>query len=345
VRLSDRRGLIAPALIVALALATVYVQYRGLLVDSAGKDPQAFIEEDLRERHDAIIDHEQGDPWRYRLLSEWGARASLEAADAAGFDKPAVVGFLGFRVLQNLAIFALMWLYLRRLGIGWFESLLGLGLLAWGFTQALHHQAMSFNTYGDIAFYLAGALLILHRRWWWVVPLAVLAAVNRETSGLIPVMLMAMAWPLGVRSDEGRRALRIGLVALVAFGAAYGAVRLIVGSSFFIEADGQSPGLDLLDYNLTRGMTWDFVFQTLNILPLLAALAWRRWPPELKAFGVAVVPAWVAIHLFTSVLAESRLLLVPLAVVFIPGVLAGLGAAATRPSADPPRTPASRPAG
>jgi hypothetical protein len=326
-RLTDRTWLIPALLVVALTIATVYVQYRGLLVESAGRDIQEFIEVDLRERHDAIIDHSQGDPWRYRLLSEWGAEASLKTADAVGFSKPAVVGFLSFRVLQNLAIFALMWLYLRKLGIGWFESLLGLGLLAWGFTQALHHQAMSFNTYGDIAFYLGGGLLILHRRWWWVVPLAVLAAVNRETSGLIPVMLMALAWPLGWKSEEGRRALRIGAIALVAFAAAYGTVRLVVGSSFFIEADGQSPGLDILDYNVARGMTWDFVFQTLNILPLLALLAWRRWPPELKAFGVAIVPAWLVIHLFTSVLAESRLLLVPLALVFIPGVLAGLGAA------------------
>ena len=324
-RLPDRRGLIAPALIVALALATVYVQYRGLLEDSGGRDPQQFIEVDLRERHDAILDHTQGDPWRYRLLSEWGAEASLQAADAAGFGKPAVVGFLGFRVLQNLAIFWMMWLYLRKLGIGWYESLFGLGLLAWGFTQALFHQAMSFNTYGDIAFYLAAGLLILHRRWWWVVPLTVAAAVNRETSGLIPVMLMAMAWPLGWRSEEGRRALRIGAVALVAFAATYGIVRLAVGPGFFIKANGQDPGLDLFDYNVARGQTWDLVFQTLNILPLLALLAWRRWPPELKAFGVAIVPAWIAIHLFTSVLAESRLLLVPLALVFIPGVLAGLG--------------------
>jgi hypothetical protein len=324
-RLPDRRSVIAPTFVVVLALATVYVQYRGLLVDSGGRDPQQFIEVDLRERHDAILDGVQGDPWRYRLLSEWGAEGSLRVADAAGFSKPAVVGFLGFRVLQNLAIFWMMWLYLRRLGIGWYESLLGLGLLAWGFTQALFHQAMSFNTYGDIAFYLAAGLLILSRRWWWVVPLSVAAAVNRETSGLIPVMLMALAWPLGWRSEEGRRALRIGAIALVTFAATYGVVRLAVGSSFFIKANGQDPGLDLLDYNLTRGQTWDFVFQTLNVLPLLALLAWRRWPAELKAFGLAIVPAWIVIHAFTSVLAESRLLLVPLALVFIPGVLAGLG--------------------
>jgi hypothetical protein len=321
---AEGRRLAAPALVVALAVATVYVQYRGLLVDSGGRDPQQFIEVDLRERHDAILDGTQGDPWRFRLLSEWGAEGALRVADAVGFSKPAVVGFLGFRLLQNLAIFALMWLLLRRLGIGWYESLFGLGLLAWAFTQALFHQAMSFNTYGDVLFYLAAAVLILDRRWWWIPPLTVAAAVNRETSGLIPLMLMAMAWPLGRRSEEGRRALRIGAVALVAFAVTYGIVRLAVGSAFLIKANGRDPGLELLEYNVGRGQTWDFVFQTLNILPLLALIAWRRWPRELQAFGVAVVPAWLAIHLLSSVLAESRLLLVPLALVFIPGALAGL---------------------
>ena len=197
------------------------------------------------------------------------------------------------------------------------------GLLAWGFTQALFHQAMSFNTYGDVLFYLAAALLILNRRWWWIPPLTVAAAVNRETSGLIPLMLMAMAWPLGWRTDEGRRALRIGALSLVAFAATYGIVRLAVGDAFLIKPNGQDPGLELFEYNVGRGITYDFVFQTVNILPLLALIAVRRWPPELRAIGLAVVPAWVAIHLFSSVLAESRLLLVPLALVFIPGVLLG----------------------
>ncbi|MEA2472603.1 MAG: hypothetical protein QOE06_518 [Thermoleophilaceae bacterium] len=321
---ADHTQLLAPALIVMLALATVYVQYRGLLDDSAGRDPRRFIEVDLVGRHDAILDHTAGDPWRYRLLSEWGAEGLRRAARAAGFSQPAVVGFLGFRILQNLAIFGLMWVFLRRLGFGLYERAFGLGLLAWGFTQALFHQAMSFNTYGDLVFYLAAALLILNRRWWWILPLSIAAAVNRETSGLIPVMLMAMAWPLGWRSEEGRRALKIGAISLVAFAATYGILRAAVGPAFFIVPNGQDPGSELFSYNLGRGMTWDFVFQTVNILPLLALAAWRRWSPELRAIGVAIVPAWIAIHLFTSVLAESRLLLVPLALAFIPGALAGL---------------------
>jgi hypothetical protein len=44
----------------------------------------------------------------------------------------------------------------------------------------------------------------------------------------------------------------------------------------------------------------------------------------LKAFGIAVVPAWIVIHLFTAVLSETRLLLVPFALVLVPGALLAL---------------------
>jgi hypothetical protein len=235
-----------------------------------------------------------------------------------------VIGFMGVRVLQNLVIFALMWLLLRRFGFGGRASALGLGLLAWAMTQSLFNTGLSFNTYGDLAFYLAAAILILDRRYTWVVPLTVLAALNRETSGLIPVMLIAVAVAYGVRTPDGRRALRSGLAALVAFVVTVVAVRLVVGSAPLFKPFGLSPGWDYVSYNLHQGLTWEYLFRTLNIVPLIALTAVRQWPRELKAFAVAIVPVWLVIHLCASILAESRLLLVPLAVVFIPGALFAL---------------------
>ena len=238
-----------------------------------------------------------------------------------------MVAFLSFRVLQNFAIFVLSWIYYRRLGSTRIASALGLGLVAWAMTQSLLHAALAFNTYTDIAFYVAAALLIMDRRYVWIVPLTVLAALNRETSGLIPVMLIAYAIWLGHRTPEGRRALRLGLASLVAFGAAIAILRVAVGPAALILGDGHHPGFDIFGYNVGRGLTWDYLFRTVNILPLLALATVRRWPPALKAFGIAVVPAWLAIHFFSAVMAETRLILVPLVLVFVPGVLAGLSAA------------------
>ena len=331
-----RQRFLVPAIVLLLAGATLYAQYRG--IDAESKLPtEQQIEEVLKQRHDDILDGVSGDPWRYRLLSEWGAEASYEVADGLGFDRPATVGFMGFRLLQNLAIFTLAWVFYRRLGLRQFEAALGLGLLGWGMSQALYHGDFSFNTYGDLVMYLAAAVLILAGRYWWVVPLAALAALNRETSGLIGVMLIATGLVVGRRTDGGRRALGAGAAALAAFAATYGAVRLAVGPSFYIEANGRTAGFELLDYNLFRGITWDHLFQTLTIVPLLAVAAWRNWPRELVAFGLAIVPAWFLIHVFTSVLAETRLVLVPLALVFIPGALAGIAprspGSARRPAA------------
>jgi hypothetical protein len=256
-------------------------------------------------------------------MSEWGAEGFFQVAKSLGFSQPAVVGFLGFRLFQNILIFGLAWLMLRRFGFDRYTSAFGLGLIAWAMTQSLFNAALSFNTYGDLVFYLAAGVLILDRRYAWILPLTILAAINRETSGLIPVMLLAVAVAHGPGTDEGRRALRIGVASLVAFGATYGIVRLAVGPAFFIEAQGHSPGIEMLRYN-AHAATLDFLFQTLNILPLLALVAVRRWPVELKAFALAIVPVWLVAHTFAAVLAESRLMLVPLAVVFVPGALAGL---------------------
>ncbi|HEX8075307.1 MAG TPA: hypothetical protein VF545_10040 [Thermoleophilaceae bacterium] len=317
-------AVLVAALALGLSLATVYVEYRGLLDLSLGASPRAYIEHDVLAAHRAVLDGVVGDPWRFRLLSDWGAEGFLRLARAVGFDQPGVAGFLTFRVLQNTLIFVLAWLYYRRLGATRAAAALGLGLVAWAMTQSLLHAGLAFNTYGDVVFYLAAALLILDRRYAWIVPLAVLAAVNRETSGLIPVMLVAHALWIGRRTPEGRRALRLGLTALAAFAATYGIVRLAVGPADLILGNGRHPGFEIFEYNVGRGLTWDNLFRTVNILPLLAVAAWRSWPPALRAFGLAIVPAWLLIHVFSGVLAESRLLLVPLVMVFVPGVLAGL---------------------
>jgi hypothetical protein len=164
----------------------------------------------------------------------------------------------------------------------------------------------------------------LARRHWWIVPIAVLAGLNRETGGLIPVMLLAWAVAVGIGTPEGRRAARIGVVSLAAFAATYGLVRLAVGGAEYVLADGNHPGFEMLDYNVTRGVTWDNLFQTVSVVPLLAAMSFRRWPRELTAFAVAIVPAWMVIHLFTAVLAETRLILVPYTLVLVPAALLAL---------------------
>jgi hypothetical protein len=324
------RALVA-ALVVGLAAATVYVQYRELAHVIPHVGSVAYLQVFERGTHEATIAGEGVDPWEYRLLSDWGAEVGLQAARGLGFAHPYVSGFEAFRALQNILIFSLMWLLLRRFGLGRRASALGLGLLAWAMTQSLFNTGLAFNTYGDVIFYLAAALLILdRRRWAWIVPLTVAAALNRETSGLIPVMLLALAF-----FERDRRALRFGVAALGAFAVTVVTVRVVVGSAPLFKPFGLSPGWDYVSYNLRDGRTWEYLFRTVNIVPLIALAGVRQWPRELRAFAVAIVPAWLVVHLCASILAESRLLLVPLAVVFIPGALLALQPSRSRAGVAP----------
>ena len=63
----------------------------------------------------------------------------------------------------------------------------------------------------------------------------------------------------------------------------------------------------MLAYNLMRAVTWQQVLATVSVIPLVAALGDRAWPPSLRAFFWTLVPLWLLIHALMAVLAETRL--------------------------------------
>jgi len=190
--------------------------------------------------------------------------------------------------------------------------------------HSLYDSDLSFNTYSDIIFYLVAALVILYGRDAWVIPIVGLAALNRETSGLIPLMLVLHSLCTKVNKSVFKRHLVIATVALVLYSLIFFALRHVYGQRPLMSPQGIHIGSEFLAYNFFDYMTWVQLFATLGILPMLAIWAARQWPPSVRAFFWAIIPLWVSVHPFMSVLAESRLLLVPFALVFIPGALFGI---------------------
>ena len=84
--------------------------------------------------------------------------------------------------------------YFRRLSLSPVTNVLGLSVLAWGMALSLYNSDLSFSVFFDVAFYLLAAILILQDRPWWVALLMLPAALNRETSLLIPFLLGAHAY-------------------------------------------------------------------------------------------------------------------------------------------------------
>ena len=336
---------------VLFSLLTVFFQTSQLGI--------AYIQGSQLTRHRAVLEDRSNDPWQYRVLSEYVVEGWLQALTTLRVPTPVVAAFVSFRVLQNTLLFLLAALYYRKLGLDVYSVLIGLTLLAWGMTHALYDSDLSFNTYSDIIFYLLAGLAILEQKYAWIIPITALAALNRETSGLIPLMLIAVQVygdkETRRQGDKGtggteeaalkgtwlkrtwlqRSQLRqtwrkpgsgvgIATLALMAFVATLVLVRQAYGPRPLFLPYDRRPGLEILWYNLSRYETWLQLFATLGILPVLAIAAYRWWPATLQAFFWAIVPLWFLIHALASVMAESRLFLAPQALIFVPGALWGV---------------------
>jgi hypothetical protein len=272
-------------------------------------------------RHREVVEGRSFDPWQYRIFSDYLVAAVIKAARWLGVGSPELRSFAAVRVLQNLLIFITAGVYYRWLGLKRLHTLTALAFLAWGISYSGYGSGLAFSTYFDVLFYLFAAMIILSGRYFWLIPVMVLAAINQETSGLIPFMLAAAALKPPSGQKLNRKALTIAGICLLIYFLEYGLLRLIFGMRELSTPYGEELGFNLVIYNLTSAKTYSFVFATLSIAPLVALFYWKRWPDILKRFFWAIVPVWLGVHLFLGVLAEARLLLVPQVVVFLPAAL------------------------
>jgi hypothetical protein len=150
------------------------------------------------------------------------------------------------------------------------------------------------------------------------------AALNRETSFLIPIIVAAHAILFRSSPSQLRSALWAAGAGLAIYTAITVGLRLYYGTQQFLTADGYYPGLSLLALNLRRAETWEQLLVTFGIIPLLAVAAYGRWPRSLRLFFWVVTPVWIAIHLVAALIAETRLLLVPYALAVVPAALFSL---------------------
>jgi hypothetical protein len=302
--------------VVLFSVLTVYLQ-----VMSLEKPFLYYLEQGLQiQRHTAVLEGTAPNPWQYRVLADYLVEGAIRLCENIDIPHPVASAFVSFRFLQNLLIFWLAYLYYRKLKLSPAHALVGMSLLAWGMTYAYYDSDLQFNTYFDIIFYLLAGLLILVDKPLWIIPLMLLAALNRETSGLIPFMMLALVLPRKAGSPWKKQVV-IAAVVLAIFGCIFVGLRLIYPHQEISMPYGHAMGLDLLRYNLLRAITWSQLFATLSIVPALALLSYKKWPPVVRIFFWVVVPAWFLIHPFTSVMAETRVFLVPQVLIFIPGAL------------------------
>jgi len=301
----------------------------------------SWQEEHYTARLEAVVNGMADSPWQYRVLSDALTLGVCRFFAWIGAPRSVGLAMVFVRLAQNTAIFILAVAYYRRLGIPVYTALLGIMALAWGMTHSNFNSDLAVNTYTDVLLYLCAGIAITGRRPAWILPITVLGALNRETSGLIPIMLLAAsvehAGGLPARNTPDvlaipgtglfiqRGILAVGLLSLAAYTAVFLGLRIYFGVRHWIPySAGVHQGWELLAFNLRYDRTWGHLAGTLGIMPILALAARPWWRRPLGAFAWAIVPAWLVIHLCLSALAESRVLLVPQVLVFIPAALCGL---------------------
>jgi hypothetical protein len=299
---------------VLLSLFTVFLHLKAL--------GRAYLLAYQVPRHEALLAGTAGNPWQYRVLSAWIVEGVHRLCGALSLSDPLVLAFVAVRVGQEVAMFLAAWWLWRALGLSTIACFLGLAAFGWSVSYSNYGSDLQFNTYFDVLFYLLAGLAVVRDRLAWLLPITALAALNRETSGLVPLLALA-GLPGAVPEDRPRR-IRFAVIGLAIWAAIFLGLRWAYGRQELIVPYGHRPGLDLLLYNLGRARTWVQLVGTFSILPFVAWSSRRHWPALLRGFVWIVVPLWFVVHWVGAVMSETRLLLVPMALAILPAALFAL---------------------
>ncbi|MCL4529420.1 MAG: hypothetical protein M1282_08410 [Chloroflexi bacterium] len=143
---------------------------------------------------------------------------------------------------------------------------------------------------------------------------------NREASGLIPFLVLTA---LVNEQLPIHKKLLPFLLSGGVFAAIFARLPIIYPNRPLYIPYQVIPGYGypMLIYNVTCSFTWSQLFYTLGFIPAFGLLFIFNWPRLWQRFFLIMCPAWFVIHFVLSIAGETRLCLVPQALIFIPGVL------------------------
>ena len=264
-------------------------------------------------------------PWQYRVLAPFLAEAFHQLlalpfyADAAA-PQAYDTSFKLFRIGQHLLIFGSAWYFFRHFSDSRPLRFLMLVVLAWAFNSAAFMSDFAFNTYFEVLFFTWAAwLLYSGQNRWWFVPLTLLAALNRESSLMLPLLLLT-----DLRLADGfsnwKRTILIMACCFLVYGLVFFGIRWFYGYQAPAPI-GMPTGWPIFRFNLTDPVTLLQLFATLSVIPLFVLFNIRQTGTRLQLLFWLMVPAWFFIHFWLVWARETRIFLVPFTIVLLPMVL------------------------
>lgn len=252
--------------------------------------------------------------------------------------------FIAFRFIEDFLILLFSFYFLSYFIKNRWLVLLGLVMVSWSMGNGVNVSDLAFNTYLDIVLYLLAACIILYQRNpWYIVPIAIIGSLNRETSLLIPFLFFVSrikfdtsSFLLGIFNKTiwpPKKDFIISAVASLSFIIIFIGLRIYFG--YRPQTVWKVPaGLPMLKLNLVSFVAikgYFEMFGAFSILPLICLYKFKQCSLILRIWFVAIVPIWFFVHFYSVVTYQSRTFLVPTFLIFLPMVLeiiqknAGLG--------------------
>ncbi|MEP6675433.1 MAG: hypothetical protein ABJA78_09765 [Ferruginibacter sp.] len=348
-------------IVFCFALLSVYPIYRNFYYSNG---LQTY------ERHRAVIEQrsEFYNPWQYRILCPYTVEGllwvynhtvdkvypieqklhfSIQSTSGTNEETDKFVKlmqtpgamkymliFILFRFAEHFFIFFLVWRLWSYFVKSKWLILFGICFLALAFGNAVTAADLSFNTYMDIIFYLLTANIIVYKKNpWWIVPITLLAAFNRETGMLIPALYFISQTDFTNFSFAKFNIKKIGfpqknvwiitIISYIIFISIFLALRQHFG--YRPQQVWKAPaGLPMLKLNLFSAVGVKAYFEligTFAVIPFLILYRFKSFPELLRKWFVFLVPLWFAVHYVSVVAYQTRLFMVPMVLIFLPMIL------------------------
>jgi len=239
--------------------------------------------------------------------------------------------FLILRFFLNITVFLLAWYFWKHFVSNELLIFFGLMFLSMGMGNAVIASDLTFNTYFDIIFYLLAALIIVKKRNpAWIIPIVMLSAFNRETSILIPFLFFISNCDFSNFNFKNYKSLlnflpskRIWLIAITSF---FIFLLIFIGLRIYYGYQPQQvwkvpAGIQMIRLNLVSAVSVKSYFELLglfSVIPIVILLRFRSLPIILRTWFICIVPLWFTAHIYSVVIYQTRLFLVPSIIIFMP---------------------------
>jgi len=245
-----------------------------------------------------------------------------------------IIIFIFFRFFENLLIFYLackLWnFFVESKWLIFF----GINFLTLALGNAVAVADLSFNTYMDIIFYLVTANVIVYKKNPIIlIPLTILAALNRETGILIPALYFISQtnftrfevnktkWKEIIFPTKNIWIFTTFLYLM--FFAIFIWLRIYYGyrPQQTFKAESGLPMLKLNLFSAVGVKAYLELIGTFAVVPLIILYKFKSFPYLLKKWFLFLVPIWFAVHYISVVAYQTRLFMVPFIIIMIPMVL------------------------